>query len=123
MRALLKRVHTIKMINRSGRRPADVPASIEIIVGDAYSIEFTRAVTKDAAVVYQCAQPEYHEWVTKFPPLQATILEGAAANGAKLIDGENLYMYGDTNGQPLHEGLTYTAHTRKGRIRGERQIP
>jgi nucleoside-diphosphate-sugar epimerase len=119
MRALLKRGHTIKMINRSGKRPADVPAGIEIVPGDAYNTDFTCAVTKDAAVVYQCAQPEYHEWVTKFPPLQATILEGAAANGAKLIVGENTYMYGDTNGWPLHEGLPYAAHTRKGRVRGE----
>lgn len=119
MQALLKRGHTIKMINRSGKRPTDVPTSIEIVVGDAYSTEFTGTVTKGAAVVYQCAQPEYHEWVTKFPPLQAAILEGAAANGAKLIVGENTYMYGDTKGQPLHEGLPYAAHTRKGKVRGE----
>ena len=119
MRALLKRDKTIKMVNRSGKRSADVPASVEIVAGDAYSTEFTRTVTKGAAVVYQCAQPQYHEWVSKFPPLQAAILEGAAANGAKLIVGENLYMYGDTNGQPLHENLPYTACTRKGKVRGE----
>jgi len=119
MRALLKRGKTVKMVNRSGKRPAEVPASVEIIGGDAYSLDFTREVTRGAAVVYQCAQPEYHEWVTKFPPLQAAILEGAAANGAKLIVGENLYMYGDTNGQPLYEGLPYTAQTRKGKVRGE----
>lgn len=119
MRALLKRGHTIKMINRYGRRPADVPASLEIIAGDAYNTEFTRTVTKGAVVVYQCAQPEYHEWVTKFPPLQAAILEGAAANGAKLIVAENTYMYGDTNGQSLHENLPYRACTRKGKVRGE----
>ena len=119
MRALFKRGHTIKMVNRSGERPADVPASIEIIAGDAYSTEFTRTVTRGAAVVYQCAQPEYHEWVTKFSPLQAAILEGAAANEAKLIVGENTYMYGDTGSQPLHEGLPYTVRTRKGKVRGE----
>lgn len=28
-------------------------------------------------------------------------------------------MYGDTNGQPLHENLPYTACTRKGKVRGE----
>jgi nucleoside-diphosphate-sugar epimerase len=26
-------------------------------------------------------------------------------------------MYGDTNGQPIHEDLAYMAHTRKGRVR------
>lgn len=119
LRALLKRGQMIKMVNRSGKRPAEVPSSIEIIAGDAYNTEFTRAITQGAAVVYQCAQPEYHQWVTKFSPLQTAILEGAAANGAKLIVAENLYMYGDTNGQPLHENLPYTARTRKGKVRGE----
>ena len=119
MRALLKRGKTITMVNRSGKRPADVPAGVEVTAGDAYNPEFTRSVTKGAAVVYQCAQPEYHQWTTLFPSLQASILEGAAANGAKLIVGENLYMYGDTDGQPLHEGLPYAAHTRKGKVRAE----
>ncbi len=119
MRALLKRGKTIKMINRSGRRAAEIPASVEITGGDAYNMDFTRTVTQNAAVVYQCAQPEYHQWVKLFPLLQAAILEGAAANGAKLIVGENLYMYGDTKGRPIHEGLPYAAHTHKGKVRGE----
>jgi len=117
MRALLKRGKSIKMVNRSGKRPLDVPAEVEIVAGDAYSTDFTRSVTKGSSVVYQCAQPEYYKWVKEFPPLQAAILEGAAANGAKLIVGENLYMYGDTNGQPIHEGLPYAAQTRKGKVR------
>lgn len=119
LRALLKRGKTVKMVNRSGKRPAEVPASVEIVAGDAYEASFTRAVSQGAAVVYQCAQPEYHTWVEKFPPLQASILEGAAAAGAKLIAGENLYMYGDTDGQPIHEGLPYAARTRKGKVRGQ----
>lgn len=117
MRALLKRGQPVKMVNRSGKRPMGVPAEVEIVAGDANNPDFTRSVTKNATVVFQCAQPEYHKWVTEFPPLQAAILEGAAANGAKLIVGENLYMYGDTNGQPIHEGLPYAAQTRKGKVR------
>jgi nucleoside-diphosphate-sugar epimerase len=119
MRALLKRGNSVKMVNRSGKRPAQVPAEVELINGDAYDSGFTCSVCKGAAVVYQCAQPVYHQWVTMFPPLQASILEGAASNGAKLIVGENLYMYGDTNGQPLTEDLPYAATTRKGKVRAE----
>jgi nucleoside-diphosphate-sugar epimerase len=33
------------------------------------------------------------------------------------VIAENLYMYGDTNGQPLTEGLPYWAQTRKGKVR------
>jgi nucleoside-diphosphate-sugar epimerase len=119
MRALLKRGKSVKMVKRSGKRPAEVPAGVEIAAGDAYQPDFTRSVTAGAAAVYQCAQPAYHQWVALFPSLQAAILEGAAANGAKLIVAENLYMYGDTHGQPFHEGLPYAATTRKGKVRAE----
>jgi nucleoside-diphosphate-sugar epimerase len=118
MKALLKRGRQIRMINRSGKRPADVPAAVEILAGDAYQPDFTHQAARDAAVVYQCAQPVYHEWVSKFSALQDSILSGAAGNNAKLIAAENLYMYGEVNG-PIHENLPYSATTRKGRVRGE----
>jgi nucleoside-diphosphate-sugar epimerase len=119
LQALLKRGRTVRMINRSGKRPAGVPAGVEMAAGDASDASFTRQVCRDAAVVYQCASPAYQNWAKKFPALQAAILEGAAANGAKLIVGENLYMYGAPNGQPLCEDMPYRAHTRKGRLRAE----
>jgi nucleoside-diphosphate-sugar epimerase len=56
---------------------------------------------------------------SKFPPMQKAILEAASANGAKFIFGDNLYMYGDTNGQPIHEDMPYQAHTKKGKVRAE----
>ncbi len=117
-RELTRLGHRVRMVNRSGHA-AELPAEIEIVKGDAYDPAFTTAVTRDAAAVYQCAQPAYHEWVTKFMPLQDAILAGAAANAAKLIVMENLYMYGDTDGQPIRESLPYRAHTRKGKIRAQ----
>ena len=98
MRALLKRGKSIKMVNRSGKRPAEVPPQVEVVAGDAYNPDFTRSVSKGAVVVYQCAQPAYQLWVKQFPALQVAILEGAAATGAKLIVAENLYMYGNMHG-------------------------
>lgn len=114
MNALVRRGKRTRMVNRSGK--ADVPQGVEVVAGDAYDANFTTQVTNDAAVVYQCAQPAYTEWQEKFPPLQAAILEGAAANQAKFIVGENLYMYGDVDGR-IHEDLPYTAKTKKGRVR------
>jgi nucleoside-diphosphate-sugar epimerase len=118
-RALLKRGKTIKMINRSGTHPGGVPANVKMIAGNASDPEFVRRVTSGAAVVYHCASPAYQNWVKDFPALQAAILKGTAANGAKLIAGENLYMYGDTHGQKINEELPYAARTRKGRLRAE----
>lgn len=115
MKALLADGKKVRMINRSGR--ADVPSGVEVRAGDAFNPASTRDVTQGATAVYQCAQPEYHEWPQKFPGLQAGILAGVVANGAKFIVGENLYMYGDPNGKAITEDMPYAAHTRKGKVR------
>src|SRR5688572_24080092 len=90
---------SIRMVNRKGI--ANVPEKIEIVKGDATDAFQTKAICKDAAVVYNCVNAPYHQWVTHFPPLQAGILEGVAAAGAILISAENVYMYGRTGGKPL----------------------
>ena len=113
--ALGKRV---RMINRSGQ-VADVPAAVEAVKGDAYDAALNTELTQGAATIYQCAQPEYHQWPGNFPRMQAAILAAASANGARLIAAENLYMYGDPNGQPLTEEMPYHAHTVKGKVRQE----
>lgn len=115
-RELLRRGNTaIRMVNRSGRLPLDLEG-VEVVAGDAYDVARNRDLTRGAAVVYQCAQPAYHEWPEKFPPLQAAIVEALTGTTAKLVVCENLYMYGEVNG-PLHEDLPYTARTRKGQVR------
>ncbi|MDQ2998881.1 MAG: NAD-dependent epimerase/dehydratase family protein [Chloroflexota bacterium] len=116
MRELVERGKRVRMINRSGRKDG-LPDGVEITKGDAYAVTDTTALTRGATAVYQCAQPPYNQWAGNFPRMQAAILDGAAANGARLIVGENLYMYGDPNGQPLTEASPYAAHTRKGAIR------
>lgn len=119
---LIRRGHKhIRMVNRSGNAPLDLAGggdNVEVVKGDVYNAASVRTLTKGAQVVYQCAQPAYSEWTTKFPPMQAAIVEGVAANNAKLIVTENLYMYGEVDG-PIHEGLPYAAHTKKGKIRAQ----
>lgn len=113
---LLAREKTIRMVNRSGKMD-EAPAGVEIIASDLYDAAQVRAAAQGAAVVYQAAQPAYHRWVDKFPPLQNAILEGLTGSGAKLVLVENLYMYGETNGAPMSESTPYNAHTRKGQTR------
>lgn len=116
MRELVKRGKQVRMVNRSGK--ANAPAGVEVVKGDATDPASTKAVTVGANVVYQAAQADYTKWPEQFPPIQAGILEGAAANGAKLVIGDNLYMYGPHAG-PLTEDLPYVATTRKGRTRAQ----
>ncbi len=118
-RELVRLGKPVRMISHSGKADSRIPVEAEVIKGDAYDVNKNIEVTKGATVVYQCAQPLYHEWAEKFPPMQKAILDAVAANGAKFIVGDNLYMYGDTNGQPIREDLSYQPHTKKGKVRGE----
>jgi len=112
--ALGKRV---RMVNRSGQAER-LPQGVELVAGDAYDVAQNIALTKGAASVYQCAQPHYYEWVEKFPALQTAILDAAAANAARLVVGDNLYMYGHFNGS-LREDSPVAPNTRKGKVRAE----
>jgi nucleoside-diphosphate-sugar epimerase len=105
----------VRMVNRSGS--ASVPEGVEIVGGDATDEAFTREASQGASVVYFALNPPYTQWTELFPPLQAGVIEGAAAAGAKLIAVENLYMYGPTGGRPLTEDLPYAPNTRKGTVR------
>jgi len=117
-RELVKLGKTVRMVNRSGKA-SGLPAGVEVTAGDAYDVTQNTQLSKGATTVYQCAQPAYFEWAEKFPRFQAAILDAAAKNSAKLVVGDNLYMYGDTHGLPIREDLPYQAHTKKGKVRGE----
>ena len=115
---LVRRGERVRMVNRSGKMD-EAPAGVEVIASDLYDPANVRAVTREAKVVYQSAQPAYHQWPEKFPLLQKAILEGLSGSSAKLVLVENVYMYGDAQGKPMTEETSYAAHTRKGRVRGE----
>lgn len=115
MRELKRRgVQRIRMVNRSGRLSELAP--VEVVKGDASQPSEAIALCKDAEAVYHCAMPAYTKWPQQFPALTAGILAGAAAVDAKLIYGDNLYMYGEVKG-PLTENLPYLATGKKGLTR------
>jgi nucleoside-diphosphate-sugar epimerase len=113
--ALRRRGETALLVNRSGS--ARVPDDVEVLAGDARDPAFTTAVTRSADVVYQTLNPPYQDWTTQFPLLQAGVLAGAKAAGARLVSMENVYMYGRPAGHPLTEDRAYDAHTKKGQLR------
>lgn len=117
MHELRGRGEPVRMVNRSGHM-AELPDGVEIVAADLYDAKNVRAVTTDACAVYQTAQPEYHQWVERFPPLQRAIIEGMTGSNAKLVLVENMYMYG-ISPNPLTEATPHMAHTRKGRVRSE----
>jgi nucleoside-diphosphate-sugar epimerase len=116
MRELVRRNQPVKMVNRSGKRPADLPTSVLIKAADLYDAKSVAEVSRGAAVVYQCAQPEYTRWPQMFPALMQSISTGLSGSDTILVMGDNLYMYGFVGG-PIHEGLAYNAKGPKGLTR------
>jgi nucleoside-diphosphate-sugar epimerase len=109
----------VKLVNRSGRVSEPLPAGVVLETADATNPDEIARVTRGAEIVFFCMQPAYHQWPEQFSPLAANVIEGVSRSGARLVFGDNLYMYGSTNGRPLHENLPYAAETRKGRARAQ----
>lgn len=120
MDELIGRGHThITLVNRTGRLGEPLPAGVQVMAADATDPAQVAAVGQDAAVVFHCAQPGYTQWPTAFPPITNGIVQGVGRTRAKLVMGDNLYMYGPTAGRPVTEALPYAAQGHKGRVRGE----
>ncbi|MCB8966524.1 MAG: NAD-dependent epimerase/dehydratase family protein [Ardenticatenaceae bacterium] len=117
MEVLLAQGKALTLVNRRGQVSEPLPSGVQIVRGDATNPSDVARLCAQAEVVFHCAQPAYYEWPQKFPPITQGILEGVAQTKARLIFGDNLYMYGPTNGQPIHEGLPYAATGHKGRTR------
>jgi nucleoside-diphosphate-sugar epimerase len=116
--ALRRRGHKcIRLVNRSGSAP--VPEDVEVVGGDASDSAFAAAAAAGADVIYQVLNPPYHRWTQEFPALQAGVLAGAQAAGARLVSMENVYMYGRAAGRPFTEDRPLQAHTKKGRLRAD----
>src|SRR4030095_3952841 len=112
MRELLRRGESVRLVSMSGK--ATVPSGVRVEKADLMDKDQSKAIMKQAKVVFQCAQPPYQKWDELFLSFQDSIVSGAMTAGTKLVVAENLYMYGQVKGN-MHEGLPYTATTKKGK--------
>lgn len=86
----------VRLVNRSGK--ADAPQGVEVVAADVTDPVAARRVCEGAAVVFHCASGPYGRWAQTLPPIMNGIIEGAAAAGARLVYGDNLYVYGPVDG-------------------------
>lgn len=93
---LAKRGERVLMITRSGSGPTH--AGVELVAADATDPDKLTALTKGAAALYNCANPQYHRWLTDWPPLAASLLDAAERTGAVLVTAAPLYGYGPNSG-------------------------
>ncbi|HEY4871190.1 MAG TPA: NAD-dependent epimerase/dehydratase family protein [Candidatus Dormibacteraeota bacterium] len=92
----------VRLVNRSGK--VDAPKGVEVVAADVTDPVVAGRVCDGAAVVFHCASGPYGRWTQTLPPIMNGIIEGAAAAGARLVYGDNLYMYGPVDG-PIREDL------------------
>ncbi len=67
------------MATRSGGGPQH--AGVQLVAADATDPDNLTAPTNGAAAPYNCANPQYHRWLTDWPPL----LTDAERTGAVLV--------------------------------------
>jgi nucleoside-diphosphate-sugar epimerase len=106
----------VRLVNRSGK--ADAPQGVEVVAADVTDPVAARRVCEGAAVVFHCASGPYGRWTQTLPPIMNGIIEGAAAAGARLIYGDNLYMYGPVDGS-IREDLPNRPIGPNTRVRAE----
>lgn len=116
VRALRTRDYAVHLVNRSGK--GAVPSGAELVRGDVTQVEDAIRVCDGAAVVYHCAGAPYGSWRTTLPPVMHGVIAGAAAAGAKLVYGDNLYGYGRVTGA-LTETLPARAAGSNGQLRAQ----
>ena len=111
---LAGRGETVRVIQRTARR--DSRPNLTRLSGDVTDRAFLVRATEGASVIYDCMNPQYHQWAEKLLPLGAASLLAASTNGARLVALDCLYMYGAPNG-PLREDSPRKPCSKKGELR------
>ncbi len=112
---LCQRGLQVKAVNRSGLRPALMPADVQMLAADVMDLRQAKTAAKDASVVYQALNPPYSQWVQLFPTLQAHTVEAAMDAGARYVALENLYML--DAGCTMTESSPVAPRSLKGQVR------
>jgi nucleoside-diphosphate-sugar epimerase len=115
-RLLAERGEQVRIVTRSGSGP-EHPA-IERVVADATDAGRLSELAAGAAVLYNCANPRYHRWLTDWPPLAAAFLAAAERTEAVLAVAGNLYGYGEVTG-PITAATPLAATHPKLRMRAD----
>ena len=98
------------------RRQGGAIAGARVVNLDAAERGATRDVVRGASVVFNCLSAPYHRWTTELPVLWRSVTDAAAAEGARLVVLDNLYMYGAPE-FPISEHTPERPTSRKGKIR------
>ena len=110
--------HQVRAVSRTISSAHDLPPGVERLDADVSTPAGAATAVAGAAVVVHAAQPDYTRWRQEFPALTHGIADAAAAEGAKLVLADNLYLYGpQPDGGSMSESTPAAAGDAKGRVR------
>ena len=117
---LLAAGEEVRIVSRSGSpdRSDAATAGAEHVAADAADPAQLVRATRGADVLYNCANPAYHRWLTDWPPVAGALLAAAEAHDAVLVAAANLYAYGPITG-PMTESTPLASTLPKSRVRAE----
>ncbi|MEU4542958.1 NAD-dependent epimerase/dehydratase family protein [Nonomuraea dietziae] len=113
-RRLLAEGHEVVVVTRSGSGPEGATRVAADVADSAKLIEISRG----ADAIYNCVNPQYHRWLTDWPPMAASFMAAAEASGAVLVALGNLYPYGPVRG-PMTEDLPLASTNPKAQVRAK----
>ena len=111
---LLAKGFTVRSVTRSGS--GEMPAGVERKRADASNESALLQATRNAAAIYNFANPPYAKWVTEWPPIATALLAAAEKHGAVLVTMSNLYGYGPST-RPFKETDALASSGAKGKVR------
>lgn len=109
---------TVRLVRRSA--PGPQMAGVTWMRGDVTDRAFVDEACRGATTVYNCANPpDYHRWDGVLQPLFRSVREAAGRAGARLVQLDNLYMYGEPETSPFDERTAMQPCREMGRLRKE----
>lgn len=108
----------VRLVRRSA--PGPNLEGVTWMQGDATDPAFAHEAARGATAVYNCANPpDYARWEGVVEPLYAAIWDAAERAGSRLVQLDNLYMYGRPDRSPFDEETPLRPCSHKGELRAK----
>ncbi|MCE7746806.1 MAG: SDR family NAD(P)-dependent oxidoreductase [Candidatus Heimdallarchaeota archaeon] len=116
---LVKRERSVIAVTRNLQKARKMFQNIDVEIrqADLMDQEQTLTAVQGADVVYHCVNVLYTKWLKEFPIINNNILAAVKEVGANLVFADNLYMYGEMQGDKISEEHPLNAESKKGKLR------
>lgn len=109
--------HEVTVLSRSGKGPNH--PGVALVSGDANDVDTLTRHLDGSGALLNAANPPYHRWPQKWPPLHTSMSTAAERSGSLLVVMDNLYAFGAGATMPMRESSPMRPSGPKGKVRAE----